>query len=180
MAIYCETCSSTTCKMYDLRRKKNRTQTITYYFKKEQTSIQVCKVFFLSTLKISEQVVFTALEKNRQDESLIDKRGTHNNRPQKMSEATKKSIMTHIELFPSVESHHTHKRSKRQYLCAELNISKMYRLYTLWFPNQDYTQEQIASKRQYESIFNTQYNYSFLNQRKIYVERVLCMNKLTN
>lgn len=114
-------------------RKNNRTQTIKYYFKQDQTSIQVCKVFFLNTLRVSERVVFTALEKIRKDESLTDNRGTHCNRPHKMSAATKKSMMTHIELFPCVESHYTRKRSKRQYLSEKLNISKMYRLYTLWF-----------------------------------------------
>lgn len=120
----------------------------------------------MNTLRISEQVVFTALEKIKQNESLIDNRGTHYNRPHRMSAATKKSIMTHIELFPSVESHYTRKKPKRQYLSEQLNISKMYRLYTLWFLNQEYTQEQLASKRQYESIFNTQYNYTFFKPKK--------------
>lgn len=153
-------------KRLTVHRKNNRTQTLIYFLPLAESNIQVCKVFFLNTLKVSEQVVYTAIEKIKKDESLTDLRGTHSTRPQKMSELTKKSIIAHIKLFPSVESHYIRKRSKRQYLSQHLNISKMYRLYTDWFPHQDYIPGQKASKRQYETIFNTMFNYSFFKPKK--------------
>lgn len=83
-----------------------------------------------------------------------------------MSAITEESIKSHIQLFPSVESHYIRKVSKRQYLSENLNISKMFRLYKTWFPNQNYSADQMASKRQYETIFNTKFNYSFFKPKK--------------
>lgn len=150
-----------------VERKLNRVQTIIYDFPLDGTKVQVCKTFFLNTLQISERVVYTALEKINKDESLIDKRGTHKNRPHQMKDSTKKSIITHIRMFPAVESHYVRKDSKREYLSEGLNISKMYRLYKIWFSNQDdTTPADMASKRQYEKIFNTNFNYSFFRPKK--------------
>lgn len=153
-------------KRLTLDRKNNRTQTITYFLPLAESNIPVCKVFFLNTIKVTEQVVYTALEKIKKDLSLSDLRGNHSTRPKKMSDLTKESIITHIKLFPSVESHYIRKQSKRQYLSQHLNISKMYRLYTDWFTHQDYIPDQKASKRQYETIFNTMFNYSFYKPKK--------------
>ena len=148
-------------KRLTLERKNNRTQTLKYSFPLDGCDIPVCKIYFLNTLKISEQIVYTALEKIKKDQSLTDERGTHLNRPHKMSVTTKKNIMMHINLFPAVDSHYVRKDSKRQYLSEQLNISKMYRLYQSWFKNQNYLPENLGTKRQYETIFNTEYNFFF-------------------
>lgn len=100
------------------------------------------------------------------DEGLQDKRGRHDNRPNKMNTMTEATIKTHIELFPKVESHYTRATSKREYLSENLNISKMYRIYTEWFTQQNYTDAVMATKRQYETVFNSQYNYSFFKPKK--------------
>lgn len=70
-------------KRITLDRKNNRTQTIKYSFPSDglNDNINVCKTYFLNTLKISEQTVYTALEKIKRDESLIDKRGINKSRP---------------------------------------------------------------------------------------------------
>ncbi|CAH1634675.1 unnamed protein product [Spodoptera littoralis] len=83
-----------------------------------------------------------------------------------MSDSTKESVMAHINIFPAVESHYVRKDIKRLYLSEHLNISKMYRLYELWFPNQHYSAEHKATKRHYEYIFNTEFNYSFFKPKK--------------
>lgn len=154
-------------KRITLDRKSNRSQTLTYFFTKNDERMPVCKTFFLNTLQIGEQVVYTTMEKvKRAKEGLSDSRGKHTNRPNKMDTATENTIKAHIDLFPKVESHYTRKTSKRQYLSENLNISKMYRFYTEWFSQQDYTDVKMATKRQYETIFNCHYNYSFFKPKK--------------
>ncbi|CAH0720974.1 unnamed protein product, partial [Brenthis ino] len=127
---------SDSVKKLQVVRNKNRTQTISYYLPSENNKVRVCKVFFLNTLRISEQMVYTAIEKYNSDSDKTDYRGKHNNRPRKMSVPTEESIISHIKLFPVKEAHYVRKSSKRKYLCETLNISKMYRLYTDWFKEQ--------------------------------------------
>ncbi|CAG9782066.1 unnamed protein product [Diatraea saccharalis] len=155
-------------KRMQIERKANRLQTITYFLPLNGSKEQVCKSFFLNTLSISERSVYTAIEKSKNDENIKDKRGTHHNRPRKMNIWTEHSILTHIKLFPVVESHYTRKQSKRLYLSENLNVSKMYRLYNEWFSNYktDYPDTTEATKRQYETIFNTRFNYSFFKPNK--------------
>ncbi|KAF9791362.1 hypothetical protein SFRURICE_014074, partial [Spodoptera frugiperda] len=135
------------------------------YFYLDTEKVQVCKTFFINTLSISHQTVYTALEKIKSDKGLIENRGCHNTRPRKMSLETEENIKEHIQLFPAVESHYTRKNSARQYLSELLNISKMYRLYEAWFAEGHYSCR-MASKRQYETIFNTRFNYSFHRPKK--------------
>ncbi|XP_045450125.1 uncharacterized protein LOC123658877 [Melitaea cinxia] len=161
--------TSESVKKLQIIRNNNRTQTISYYLPLESDKVRVCKVFFLNTLQISEKTVYTAIEKNGSDFDKMDNRGKHNNRPRKMSVPTEESIISHIKLFPTKESHYLRKSSKRKYLCETLNISKMYRLYTDWFKKQTdehYSDVQMATKRQYETIFNTKFNYSFFHPKK--------------
>lgn len=155
-------------KKMSLERKNNRTQTFTYFFKLvENTSTMtiVCKKFFLNTLSISEKFVYTAIEKGKFDK-IEDNRGKHDNRPHKMSKNTEESVIAHIKMFPVKESHYVRKTTKKLYLEETLNISKMYRLYKDWFQEQNYLEVQMASKRQYETVFNTKFNYSFHKPKK--------------
>jgi hypothetical protein len=120
----------------------------------------------LNTLQVGESVIYTAIEKlMKVDEGLKDKRGKHDNRLNKMNIMTE-TIKTHIELFPKVPSHYTRAASHREYLPENLNISKMYRFYTDWFMQQNYTDVVMATKWQNETIFNSQYNYSFFKPKK--------------
>ncbi|CAH0397612.1 unnamed protein product [Chilo suppressalis] len=155
-------------KKMQLIRTKNRTQTISYFFKINGTeSINVCKNFFLNTLSISEKTVYTAIEKGKTEE-VKDNRGQHENRPRKMSVSTEQSVIAHIKQFPVKESHYVRRDSKKLYLEETLNISKMYRLYSdEWFKSANHPNDvKMATKRQYETVFNTKFNYSFHKPKK--------------
>ncbi|CAG4972917.1 unnamed protein product [Colias eurytheme] len=152
-------------KRITVERKRTRTHSIKYFFTIDSNKIQVCKTFFINTLSISHQTVYTALEKSKPEENFMDKRGRHENRPRKMPILTEESIIKHIELFPTVESHYVRKDSSRKYLSELLNIAKMYRLYTAWFGQQRFDCP-LATKRQYEIIFNTKFNFSFFKPKK--------------
>lgn len=84
-----------------------------------------------------------------------------------MCASTELSVITHIKQFPVKESHYVRKHNKKLYLEETLNISKMYRLYNDWFKNENYPNDvKMATKRQYETIFNTKFNYSFHKPKK--------------
>lgn len=99
------------------------------------------------------------------------KRGWHQNRPRKMSIETEESITNTSNCFPML-SHYVRKDSTKKYLSELLIISKMYLLYRTWFEEQQFDCL-MATKRQYETIFNTMFNFSFLNLRKTNAVNVL-------
>ncbi|XP_047518797.1 uncharacterized protein LOC125058700 [Pieris napi] len=152
-------------KRNKLDRKNNRTQTVKYYFDLQKEKVQVCRTFFASTLCISNQIIHTALEKNNNSEGLQDLRGLHQNRPRKMRNDTEESIVDHTNLFPAVEAHYVRKETNKKYVSEQLNISKMYRLYKTWFIQESFDFP-MATKRQYQTIFNTRFNYSFYKPKK--------------
>lgn len=152
-------------KRVKIDRKNNRTQTVKYYFDLQKEKVQVCRTFFVNTLCISSQTIHTALEKNNNGEALQDLRGQHQNRPRKMLIDTEESIVNHINLFPAVEAHYVRKETNKKYLSELLNISKMYRLYKTWFAQGSFDFP-MATKRQYQTIFNTRFNYSFFKPKK--------------
>ncbi|KAL4716218.1 hypothetical protein ACJJTC_004712 [Scirpophaga incertulas] len=128
---------------------------------------------------ISEKTVYTAIEKGKSEE-VKDNRGQHENRPQKMSVSTEQSVTAHIKQFPVKESHYVRRDTKKLYLEKTLNISKKYRLYSdEWFMGANYPNYvKMATKRQYETVFNTKFNYSFQNLKKICAANVYYIVKL--
>lgn len=73
----------------------------------------------------------------------------------------------HIELFPMIELHYLGKQTTRTYNSENLNVAKMYRM------NVEYHKElniqNWAYLSMYQHIFNYNFNFSFLYQKKIYV-----------
>lgn len=117
-------------KKITVERKNNCTQTLIYQLPEDNDSnIKICKTMFLNTLPITQQVVYTAIEKLGDGNYVRDNRGRHKNRPRMISEETESSIIDHINLFQRVEAHYVRKDSQKEYLCETLNISKMHRLY---------------------------------------------------
>lgn len=93
-----------------------------------------------------------------------DKRGTHNNRPSKITEETHDSVTQHINSFPHVESHYCRTLCNKVFLKEEnLNIQKMYRRYSLFMSNSDVN---LASFSYYRHVFNHEFNISFHQLKK--------------
>ncbi|CAG9791657.1 unnamed protein product [Diatraea saccharalis] len=154
-------------KRMTLDRKNNRIQSVKYYLPINNTKLQVCRLFFKNTLNVTHQTIYTALEKAQSADGFHDQRGRHKNRPRRMTTYTEDSIKNHIELFPTIESHYVREKSQKLYLSTHLNISKMYRFYKDWFKNQNYDEDiEMGTLRQYQTVFNTQYNYSFFVPKK--------------
>ena len=92
------------------------------------SSVRVCKMFFLKTLDISDKMVRYTIEKKALGASCgKDKRGSHS--PwNKLSDSQKQKVKKHIESFPVIDSHYQRMGTKRQFLCANISIQKMYDL----------------------------------------------------
>lgn len=83
-----------------------------------------------------------------------DARGTHTNRPRKISEPILDKIDTHIKSFKGRASHYSIKKSSKIYLPEELNVTKMFNMFKQ--VNPDVT----ISYETYRTIFKT-FNASF-------------------
>ncbi|XP_060554953.1 uncharacterized protein LOC132715878 [Ruditapes philippinarum] len=140
----------------DSRRRVSRQ----YFFQMHGHKIQVCKQFYLDTLDISEAVAYSALSKKCAYGGITskDQRGRHKNRPNKIPHDIVTDIKQHIASFPRVESHYCRKSSNKEYLEADLNLSKLYDLYKERCCMNNYVPQSIHT---YRHIFNTQFNIAF-------------------
>lgn len=135
-----------------------------YFFKKGNVQLQVCKMFFLKTLHISHGPVDKAL-RGVNEMGIFenpDKRGL-NTPPNKTSDEMIQKVKTHIEGFPTMESHYCRKSSQRKYLDPSLSIAKMYELYVEECSRGN---EKYVSEITYRRIFGTNYNLSFFKPKK--------------
>ena len=91
--------------------------------------MKVCKIFFLDTLGVSEQVIQTALaKKTTVGVVLPDNHGKHDHH-KKVDEDLKNDVRCHINSFSRVPSHYCRKDSRKQYLDPQLNLGQIYCLY---------------------------------------------------
>lgn len=81
----------------------------------ENEFVIVCKKTFLNTFSISEQFVYTALEKLDVTSGLIDmdQRGRHDNPRKLITEDVVKSVCDHIKSIQPIESHYGRSRSNK-------------------------------------------------------------------
>lgn len=135
----------------------------------------VCKKAFCSIHGISKHRV-NSIASNLKTGDLTPKpdgRGRHTTRPNKKTAKTIAQVDEHIRSFPRRRSHYSRSdNQKRYYLSAELNITKMYRLYLetyepeqfqLYENGKDINPE--VSYDFYYRHFNSNYNISFGHPR---------------
>ncbi|CAH0399478.1 unnamed protein product [Chilo suppressalis] len=128
----------------------------------QEIDLSVCKKMFLNTFSISEQFVYTSLEKKDSISGIVeaDMRGRHSNHRKVITEDVIKSVCDHIKSLQPVESHYTRSRSNKLYLDGDLNFSRLFDLYHEWFNTLTYTSK-ASSERQYRDIVNEHFKISF-------------------
>jgi len=132
-----------------------RLNSFTYSFAVRETTVRVCKVFYLSILRCSQKDVYNVHnKKNDTGIPAADRRGLHSKR--KTSPEVKKQICDHIRSFPVVDSHYCWARTSKKYLEQGLNIQKMYDLYLHQTPKPPFVKDFI-----YRRIFKSEFGYSF-------------------
>lgn len=146
------------------KKDSRRLYTFRYYFHVSGEKIRTCKVFFLSTLDVSQQRVnyFHQNKKNAVTGiPLSSKQGRH---PKKViNEISKQHVRNHINSIPRLDSHYCRMDSKKEYFEATLNMGKLYRLY-VEYCNEN--QIEPVKKHCYVYIFNYEFNIDFLKPKK--------------
>lgn len=144
-------------------KKKN---TFLYYLEKDSTIHQVCKIFFLNTLSISDKRIYYHFKHLRDEVTGIAKslkRGKHIKRC--VSEESKNRILDHLKSFPTVDSHYCRASSSRKYLEEGLSLSKMYSLFQEKHP------EDSTSLTSFTRRFNKDLNLGFFKPKKDQCDR---------
>lgn len=138
-----------------------RKQTISYFFDVNGTSIEVCKVFFLNTLGVSETVVRTALKKgNTGGFAAFDMRGRHTP-PNKLQDNVLNKVRSHIKSFPLYQSHYSREKSAKSYLGSDLNTERLYELYKQKCVEDGVIKAEIVKHWAYKRVFDTEFNLGF-------------------
>lgn len=116
-------------------RKKN---TFKYYFKNDKgESIEVCKVFFLTTLgfqRSNDRLLHNTLSKTPKNKlrALIDQRGRASNK----HKIDYNVVDDHIETFhPSISHYRREHAPNRRYLPSDVTVSFMYEDFKTKYPN---------------------------------------------
>lgn len=136
--------------------KSRRNVTINYFFSYSNGKrLRVCKKMVCLTYQVTQRRVQILVEKLKNGNSIGDQRGKHSNRPHKIVDAEKQSVMEHIVSFPSQESHYGRSTSKKNCLSPDLTLKKMYNLYQLKYPDSS------ISYNTYRHIFNTEFHIRF-------------------
>lgn len=139
-----------------LIRPSKRLFTWTYNFNDNQ----VCKSFFLKTLNITDSVVVRCKKKARVNENVgEDLRGKCQVNRKRVDPNVIECIKKHIQSFPMVESHNCRKDTQKMYLQSDLNLAKMYDLFSELNP------ESTVKISTYRRVFK-EYNLSFHKPKK--------------
>lgn len=132
-----------------------------FTFSIDNVQTEVCKVFFLNTLSISQTFVTTALSKKLEGGMTQEDQRGKKIPPNKLPAHVKDSIRSHISQFPTVQSHYSRERSSKKYLDSNLSISKMYEMYREEMLENNVPENEIPKSWLYFEIFNNEFNYSF-------------------
>lgn len=160
----CVSSKEPACKRIRSGKGVQKTSSRYYYFLKAGIKVRVCKMFFLQTLCISHGPVDKAFSGVNETGIFAanDKRGkkepANKTKPQIIAE-----INAHIRSFPTMASHYCRASTKREYLDANLSISKMYALYAENCKNKN---KEYASQITYRRIFCNNFNLSFFKPKK--------------
>lgn len=131
----------------------------------------VCKKAVIKTLQINGKRITKALQKYKECDELTDGRGQTCGGRNAITAEKRAEIRNHIESFPKYVSHYTRSQTDSKYLCSNLNLAKMYRLYT----------EKVqlpVSQSLYEDIFRHDFNLKFKTPKKDTCKR--CDSYITN
>ena len=150
---------TTVCSSTAAEKTSRKNFNYTYFLLKGESSFRVCKKFYLSTLAISQKMVYGVHEKKDKISGALrkDGRGKHG-KHLKVTEEQKADVMQHIKSFPAMESHYCRAKTNKKYLQSDLNIEKMYDLYkSKCF---ELKKDPVKSSF-YRYIFNTCFNIGF-------------------
>jgi len=167
-----------TVKRYTKRRPQNKCADVSrrhysyaYRLCRGEELVRVCKVFYLTTLNVSQRRIEYTLSVRKDAGTGIvrdDRRGQHLHH-RSISKIQKDEVRRHIMSLPVVESHYRRASSKKQYLEAGLTLSQLYAKYLEHCAEQSAAAESDADRENfvpvkehvYRHIFNYEFNLEF-------------------
>lgn len=149
-------------KMRSASSEKQRSSTREFVLNLD-TNQRVCKDFFMKTLDIGPKMIEIALKKKSGGTAAMgDKRGRHVP-ANKTKDDMLHRIRKHIESFPKMNSHYARKDTSREFLSADLNVRKMYNLFSSKCQTDGVD---TCTEKTYRKVFNEEYNISFHRPKK--------------
>lgn len=146
-------------RVYTKNNKSRRSSTLKYHLRKDNEKKRVCKIFFLSTLDLSEKKVSNALQKQTEVGSAIDDRRGRHTPGNKTNESIRKVAVDFISNLPAVPSHYCRQSTSRKYLPIDIgNLSKLYKMYQA---HCKIVNSQPAGEKVFKDIFRIEFNIGF-------------------
>lgn len=159
------TTQNTTTRKRTKKEISRRAESYKYYFEKDAINVQVCKVFFLNTLDVSQNRIYYYYKKKHMKKVGVAKpviQGNHVKFQTPTSVLNK--VRDHIKQFPAMDSHYCRANSLKKYLEPSLNLTKMFNMYKI-------SVENPVKFNMYSKIFNEEFNYSFHRPKKDQCDR---------
>lgn len=128
------------------------------YFLSDDSSHQekVCFSFFSKCLQVSDKVIYGAIKTSISNQSAAELRGRFPTK--KTSESDEHFVQRFIKKLKAHRSHYGLSQSKRKYLHPNLNITRLYREYSIVCK---FKKRKILSLGKFREVFNTKFNLAF-------------------
>ncbi|KAJ8937978.1 hypothetical protein NQ314_011640 [Rhamnusium bicolor] len=141
-----------------------------FNFMKDGEKKRVCKVFFTSTLGITNRSIRTVLSKYKEGSLGSENRGKHN-KHKVVPDDIKNGIREHISSIPKIESHYTRAHSEKVYIEGGKTITQLYRDYRT---ECEESEKPFGCLTMYRKIFNYEYNIAFFIPKKDQCQTCVC------
>lgn len=147
------------------RVHSNRGNNHAFYFSIKGTKFRVCKMFFKSTLAITDRPIRTVIQKQTYNtEGMItpEQRGTHDHHYH-VDDDVKNGVRSHINSIPRIESHYCRKDSSREYIEGGKTVAQLHRDYVGICKENN---KPYANYLMYNRIFNEEFKIAFFIPKK--------------
>ena len=125
--------------------------------------VYICKGALLNIFQIGRKRIdlINAQVKKGNITEMADTRRKHASRPNKIGDAIRNNVKTHIKQFPSAQSHYSRSHNPyREYLSPTLSPSKMYREYVSSLPEKQ-QDPMFVKQAYYNKVFSEDFNLGF-------------------
>ena len=120
---------ATVCSSVAETKERHMKSNYSYFLIKGEDSFRICKSFYLTTLALSQKMVYNVHQKKNKLTGMLklDDQGKHDKHA-KVIDEQKNRVISHIDSFPAIKSHYYWAKANKNYLKAGLSIQKMYDL----------------------------------------------------
>ena len=148
------TCTTASSGKESSRRKKS----YSYYFMVGEESFRICKSYYLSTLAVSQKMIYNVHEKKNPITGVVKADGRGKKCHSNVTKEQREIVIAHINSFPVIDSHYCRAKTNKKYVQPGLNIERMYDLYKSHCSEKGLP---FVKSSYYRHVFNTEFNIGF-------------------